>query len=481
MSNLNLIDENYDTDFSNIKEGCMFPSYNVQRRNLKYRFNMSLYNGKYAENKKLIAWVDGQPQVTDYKLIPTFKFETVVNKLDSLLFGNDVVITTGDVERDKEVNKLVDKTGWLKDIREAVKLAEIYGDSIIKTGRFGVSSCSPLHAYKVLDVSDKKHVLGYVLHELLYTKMSGVNGIDYKPSHIRILISCKGFEYERVFEYTGDRVSGIIGKPVRYKYKDRWIPRKGRYYWTDIDDCETVQWLSVNTTKKGGVYGTSALEPIKDLVFAIENRLSTENWVIDNHGKPLLLVSQHLMKTDETTGEYYLSVVNNKYVIDKGIPGDGKPEYLTWDGKLENSKQLRDDLLDEFYSLTEMGETFLTGNYKGNVSEESLNNMIKSALDRGTRDLNDLWYDIVKSLYVLCKLNDINISMSDININFNVGRVDDMKIISDICETLDGMKLFSKETLLNKFFGYSSEDAHAEFERIVKEQKGESYDTSRYT
>jgi hypothetical protein len=150
-----------------------------------------------------------------------------------------------------------------------------------------------------------------------------------------------------------------------------------------------------------------------------------------------------------------------------------KIEYLTWDGKLESSKQIRDDLEQQFYELSEMGRTFLSGEYTGNVSEESLNNMIKSAIDRGNRDLNDLWYDIRKSLYVLCKLNNIDIDIEDININFNVGRVDDTKVISEICKTLNEVGLFSKQTMLNKFFGYSEEDALAEFERI-KSEHGDS-------
>jgi hypothetical protein len=34
------------------------------------------------------------------------------------------------------------------------------------------------------------------------------------------------------------------------------------------------------------------------------------------------------------------------------------------------------------------------------------------------------------------------------------------------------MGLFSKQTLLNKFWGYTEEDALAEFERIQSEKKG---------
>ena len=459
---------NYDTDFSNIREGCVFPSKEVFDRNKVYRFNQKLFSGEYAFNKKLIARIDDVEQELDYQTIPINKFELIVNKLDGLLFGNELTIQTGDVHRDKEVQRLVEKTHWVRDIRRGVKLCLINGDSVLKTGRFGVSPFSPLFAYKVVDESNKDNVKGYVLHELLYTRNEISTGrYTYKANYIRILISCKGYDYERVYEYKGGNKRGTIGRPVKYKYKDRWISKKGNYYWTGIDDAETVQWLSINT-EKDGVYGSSAFDNIKDIVFAIENRISTENWVVDNHGKPILLVGMTSVTPNEKTGTYSPSIIEGKYMIQKG-QGE-KPEYLTWDGKLENSKQIRDDLEQSFYELTEMGKTFLTGEYKGNISEESLNNLIKSAIDRGNRHLNDIWYDIRKSLYILCKLNGIQVGIEDININFNVGRVDDTKTISEICKTLSDMKLFSKQTLLNKFFGYTEEDALAEFERIQSEE-----------
>lgn len=459
---------NYDTDFSNLKEGYTFPSNEVRGRNSVYRFNMKCFNGEYAHNKKLVAMIDDVPTPINYKVIPINRFELVVNKLDSLLFGNEIIITTGDVNRDKEVQHLIERTHWLRDIRRGVKLAEIYGDAILKTGKHGVSPISPLFGYKVVDISDKNKIRGYVLHELLYDRIDYGNHVNYEPKHIRIIISSCGFEFERVYEYKGGNVSGVLGKPVRYKYKDRWITRKGRYYWTGIEDCETVQWLSVNT-EKDGVYGSSSFESLKEIIFAIENRLSTENWVVDNHGKPILAAGIQYFNPNEKTGTYSPSIINGKYMVQKGT--EGKPEFLTWDGKLDVSKQIRDDLDEHFYELSEMSRCLLTGEFSGNISEETMNNMIKTALDRGNRDLNDLWYDIRKSLYVLCKLNGIKLSIEDININFNVGRVDDTKVISEICSTLSNVGLFSKHTLLTKFWGYTNEDADAEFERIKSETK----------
>ena len=466
---------NYATDFSNLKDGCPFPDSETQARNRVYNFNKKLFTGDYANGRMLTAIIDDVYQQIPYKVICLNYFKLVVNKIDSLLFSNEITIKTGDVDRDYEINRLVLKTGWLKSIREAVKLCEIYGDCIIKTFRFGISACSPMWGYKVVDISDKQVVKGYVLHELLYeVSENGPGTKSYTPKWIRILISCKGFDYERVYEYQGTATSGTLGKPVRFKYNNRWIPRKGRYYWSGIEDAETVQWLSVNTTDDG-VYGSSSFKDIKDIVFTIEQRYSCDNFIVDAHGKPLLVVGMSSLKTDEQTGEYYLSTINGKYLVSKGGLDQTKAEYLTWDGKLDNSKQIRDDLQSEFYELSEMGKTFLSGEYTGQITEESLNNLIKSAIDRGHREVNDMLHEIKKSLYVLCKLNDIDVCLEDINIDFNIGRVDDAKVIAETCTVLKDCGLFSKQTLLNKFFGYSERDALAEFERIEQENRGGIY------
>ena len=282
------------------------------------------------------------------------------------------------------------------------------------------------------------------------------------------MISCAGYDFERVYRYSGTNAYGRLGEPVKYKYKNRWIPKSGKYYWSGIDK-PTVQWLSVNI-EKDGVYGTSSFQSIKQLVFAIENRLSTENWVIDAHGKPYLVVGMQSLKTDERTGNYYLSVINGKYMVNNGNEVD--PHYVEWDGKLDASKTVRDDLMSSFYELSEMGKTFLSGEYTGNVSEESLNNIIKSAIDRGNREVNDFWYSIRDSLYVLCKLNNIDIDIEDINIQFNVGRTDDDKQVAEIAGLLTSQGILSKETTLSRYFGYNEEQAKAELVRIKNENAG---------
>lgn len=460
----------YNTDLSNIKEGSLFPSPEVRARSIIYRSNMRLFSGQYAVNKKVLTKINGSDSELDYKVLPLNFFKLIVNKLDSLLFSNDWIIHTGDIETDRIVNSLIERVDWISGIRKAVRLCEIYGDSIVKTYKNGISSCAPYNGYKVVDKTNINNTKWYVLKELLYENSFDINSdIAASPTHIRILISGAGFDFEQVYEYNGNLEAGRLGKPVRFKYKDRWIPKSGRYYYSDVD-AHSVQWLSVNT-EDDGLYGKSAFDNVKYLVFALENRLSIDNFVLDAHGLPLLILGHTLFDGNEQTKSYKLKLINNQFLVDNTM-GDGiKAKYLTWDGHLDNSKQVRDDLLGYFYELSEMGRTYLSGEYQGNPSEETISNIIKSALDRGHRELNSLYPEIRNSLYVLCRLNNIDVKLDDINIEFNIGRADDIQILAQVCDTLSNCGIFSKETLLCKFWGYNVEDAKAEQALVNKEKE----------
>ena len=120
-----------------------------------------------------------------------------------------------------------------------------------------------------------------------------------------------------------------------------------------------------------------------------------------------------------------------------------------------------------------MGKTFLSGEYSGNISEESLNNIIKSAIDKGNRLINEMYAGFVDSLYCLCKLNGIDLKREDITIVFNVGRTDDDKAVADVCTTLVQNKILSKATVREKYYGYNKEQSDNEDLQIALES-GES-------
>ena len=463
----------YTTDFSFVTDSQRFPPREVMERNACYRYYHRLYDGSYAKNKMLLARVNSKEVEIPYKVIPINLFKLTVSKLDSLIFSNEIDIKSGDIDRDEEIMRLVERTNFTGVLREAFKLAEIAGDSCIKVYKGGASAFKALHCFKIVNENDTDQIKANVLYEYLTEDLGNGNK---RISHIRFEVHTLDGVFEQVFEFSGSQFGGTIGVPVRYRYRDRWIPRQGRYYDNDVNDCSLVQWFSLNKTADG-CYGQSTFLDFKDIVFAIESRLSSEIWVEDNHEKPYLVLGAEMFMTNEETGRYELKQVNGKYLVSHDKES-AKPEYLTWDGKLENSKDIREDLMSYFYELSELGKTFLSGEYAGNISEETLANTIKSAIDRGNRDLLDFYYPARDALYALCVLNGIQVNKEDLTIDFNVGRADDDKALADIVKELHEAGVFSMATLRSRYFGYNKNQSDDEDKLLEAESKSGQQDTN---
>lgn len=455
----------YDTDFSFLSSpGSIFPSLEVKDRNSMYRFRMKEYNGLYNRNKKLIAMVNGVSKYIDYQTISVNYFKVLTNKMTDIVFNQEVSIKSGDIKKDKEIQALVNRVNWTDAIREAFKLSTIYGDSCIKTSKNGASAFAPLNCIKIINEHDKSDVLGYVCYEYIYAKDNNSRHL----THIRFEIHFKGCVFEQAWLCEGDYTGVKLVRPTRLNYRGRVIPPQGTYYDTGVDDCELVQWLTISK-ESDGVYGESLYVDIQDVVFAMEQRISSEYHSLNGLQNPFLIIGASATQQDAKTGERELKLVNNSVLIQKEGSDGVKPEFITPDYKLDNSEKLVDTFRDLLYELSEMSKCYLSGQYSGNPSEESINNLIKSALDKGNRLLTEQYSSIRDSLYVLCRLNGIDVKKEDLTLNFNIGRTDDDEKVTNIATTLINNKILSKATVREKYFGYNAEQSEAEEMQIQKE------------
>lgn len=456
----------YDTDFSFLTTGSTFPSAEVQGRNCVYNYRHKQYTGEYAYNKRLIARIQDREQEIPYRVISINYFKLLSNKMTDLVMNNDIAIKTGDIERDKEVNKLCEKVGFCKAIRKAFKMCTEYGDACIKTTKKSLSAFPPTSAFKVVENSNTNHTIAIVLYEFLYKKGDKTKTKNF----VRFEIHFNGKIFEIVKQYAAGAlqttVGGIVGESVEFEYRGRTIPKGGEWYNTGVVDSMMVEWLSVNT-EDDGVYGASVYGEIQDIVYAIEQRISVNQHLLDNSMTPFLVVGADMIETNKVTGKRTLKLINGTYMVSTGDT-DVKSVELNYN--LTNSENMLGILKEFLYELSEMGKTFLSGEYSGNISEETLNNTIKSAIDKGNRLINELYYGFRDVLYVLCKLNNIEINKEDITIVFNVGRTDDDKAVADVCTTLVVNKILSKATVREKYYGFNKEQSDNEDVQISIEQ-----------
>lgn len=70
---------------------------------------------------------------------------------------------------------------------------------------------------------------------------------------------------------------------------------------------------------------------------------------------------------------------------------------------------------------------------------------------------------------MLCRLNDIDVDIDDLAIEFNVGRSDDDKVVAETSSLLVEQGILSRRTILGRYFGLNDDQADAELERIKQE------------
>lgn len=442
----------YNLDF--IKPGSQFPPQSKYMQDLKFQSYESMYNGTYGRNRYIVLKDNnGHTKKLPYKILSLNRFKTYTNRIVGLMSKDDFIIKTKDREMQDEIIKLVERTKWVKGIRKAFKEVEKYGNVVIKTYRHGVSATSPINAIVVRDKSDRDKVTNVVLYEFLRNMKNEVWAV-------RIEIHGVGWIKEYVYKYSS---SNILGKSITYKYKDRVISKKGNYYETGINKL-LASWLQID----GDTYGISPYEDFKDVVFAIERRQALSDKILDCHSEPILAVGPTALKENYETGE-----VEALDVYGSVIPvtsGEQVPQYITWDGKLDSSENMIALMTSELYELTELGKTFMTGEYDGNISEETLQSLVDSAISKADRHIYDMYYEIKDSLYVLCHLNGIDVDYDDLNLTIPVGVVSKDKEKADILNSRVEKGTISVTTGLVEYYGYSEEQALKEYEKIKSEQ-----------
>ena len=213
--------------------------------------------------------------------------------------------------------------------------------------------------------------------------------------------------------------------------------------------------------------GDKANDDIKDLVFAYEQLLTTSVYVARSDANPLLVSGMSFIQTDEETGEYKLKLVDGNVLLATG--DDATPNYLKKSDCIENIQEIQGEILEQIYALSEMSKILVSGEFGSNLSYDTLDLALKSICDKCERIKNSSWSGIRDALYVLCRLNGLNIERESLNIKFNIGRAvtkqEMYKLFNDA--TKDGA--VSKRTARIEILGMSDDEADNEADIIKKE------------
>ena len=98
--------------------------------------------------------------------IPIYKLAT--NKTVDLIFQSPPIIRTGNSERDKYINKLIENYGIMTAFKEVLAYAHMFGYAGLRVNKFGMNAILPTYMDKIVNPHDNTDSRGLFIYEKSY-------------------------------------------------------------------------------------------------------------------------------------------------------------------------------------------------------------------------------------------------------------------------------------------------------------------------
>ena len=439
-------------------QGLKFPPAVSYKRLSNYELNSRRYKGTYNNNNKLTIMTPEGPITSNLKVLPINYFRLDTDKQKQLIFNEKPIIHCDGID-DSKLKEILENADFFNKLIQAYTTYSSLADAPILVSSPTTISCfNPKYYFEIVEDFDIETTKCIVIYQPIYREMLKGNVIKSEIYKIRIIKHYKGYYTEQVFKYNKE---GIIGKPVKHQMGSYTIPETGRKVETGLDDFAISVLKSGRLS--GEVYGTSMYEKYAALILAIEKRLTLEDAVIDKHSEPTFVVPNSLIRTNEETGEQEFLGVGG--IV--GVPiGSERPEYLTWDGKTDAAEKMIETLKKELVILLEYGEAFLNNSFSSNMSGEALKTLLKGALDKASRIVDEIEIPIKKVIRNLLILNGYKVEMSNISIEWQDGITESDLSKAQVIQLRVSTGTMSKKRALMIYDGLSAEKADEELEQI---------------
>lgn len=155
---------------------------------------------------------------------------------------------------------------------------------------------------------------------------------------------------------------------------------------TGIDDFLVVHIPNYRINSR--FFGLSDYYDLMSLFFAINNRITKTDNILDKHGDPILVVPPGILDEEGKVRKESFGVIE----ADTSEAGSGKPEYIVWDAKLESAFSEIDRLV-EFMFLTSETSMAAFGLDKNGVAESGRALKFKLLRTIAKKHRKELYFD----------------------------------------------------------------------------------------
>lgn len=283
--------------------------------------------------------------------------------------------------------------------------------------------------------------------------------------YLRVESHEPGKIYNKIYEMQGDRIiievaPSVVGLDLQAEEN------------TNIDDPLVIHVPNWKTGDRH--FGLSDYHDLDYLFYALNNRLSKIDNILDKHGDPILMVPQGVIDEKGQVNKKALGVIE----IKEGE--NGKPEYIVWDASLQSAFTEVEKLVDFLYLTAEISPDILGLGQGTSDSGRALKFKLMRTIAKTQR--KRLYYDqaikeLIYRAQVFAKANNLTVNGKVLQkepvkpeIEWKDGLpIDDTELQDKLIQAIDaGIK--SKKDVVMELEGVDEKNAEIKLQEIEDEK-----------
>lgn len=410
-------------------------------------------NERLFETKHMDVWADDFEKLAKRlkKRGIDFNVDTVLNyhQLLSKKTADFVCGETPTIELasgGNKLDKILSDSQWASKLYEAFIDVSRYGNAIPKLVGDRLTAVAPRFWFPIVDMADLKHI---VLHVIAYPVTPDDKGV---MTELYVEIHNIGSIETRLYKFDGEK--NEVGA----------LKEEGKTEQTGLDTFAVLPLT--NVTHSSSVFGVNDYTIINSIVARILWRLHCIDKVLDKHSEPSVSGPSSALELDPKTGMYFLNLGT---YFKRNSEQDPDLKYITWDGNLDASFKEIEVLLNQLYTLSEMGQAFSEAAGGTSDSGEALKLRMVSPRIKAARLVGINNDTVKKTVALLAGANGLQVKLEDMNIHWYDGLPDDEKEQVEILTTATGGAPIMSQYSAIKRRGLSDKEVEEELEQMANE------------
>lgn len=315
----------------------------------------------------------------------TANFAAIISRIMAdMLFGEKITFDCTDKNNQKWLDGFIEDNHLVAQLYESELNNSRRGDAVFKL-RVGPLENSPGAPstviveevpasiyFPVLDVSAARFTPKEDV--LIWQFQQNGNSYLHKETHR------PGFIFHEIYRYDPNKEQIIATeKASEFGFPDQ-----------EATGVNTSLIFHVPNFRDGDFWGSSDYRDLEQLMFALNNRITKIDNILDKHSDPILAVPPGVI---DETGQVKKEALN-MFEVDNESSGFNKPEYIVWNANLESAFKEVDKLIDMLYMFSGIAPASTIGDQNGGQAESGRALKFKLLATIRKRNQKKIYYDI---------------------------------------------------------------------------------------